>query len=471
MADQVPQGELRTFDSDLVNTTRAHIDQTFHLRIADLGELARIPGIAWESFPADQVIHSAEAVAAKLKQLNFFDEVSLERAEYSEGLGAPAVLARRAAKQGFPHVLLYAHHDVQPPGDEAAWQSAPFVPELRGERLYGRGVADDKSGVVTHLAAIDALHSLEIDQNLGLTVFIEGEEEAGSPSFDAFLANFRDKLRADVIVVADSGNWDLETPALTTSLRGLTSLVIEVRTLDHAVHSGMFGGPIPDAMTAMIRLLASLHHSDGSVAIAGLKRTPIQELPYPETRLREESGLLEGVSLLGGESILQSNWGGPAVTVIGLDYPSVAMSSNTLIPAVRAKISVRLAPDELPERALDLLKHHLQEHVPFGAQLSFHEVELGPGFLAPTGPTAELAKQAFAASWGTPPVEIGVGGSIPFISKFQDLFPNAEILVTGVEDPDSRAHAPNESQHLPTLKRAMLAEALLLRKLNRQKGV
>lgn len=471
MEDQLPSNDSGPFDSDLVDTTRVQIDQTFHLRIADLGELARIPGIAWESFPADQVVKSAEAVAAKLRQLEFFEEVSVERAQYAEGLGAPAVLARRAAKPGFPHVLLYAHHDVQPPGDVAAWQSDPFIPELRGDRLFGRGVADDKSGIVTHIAAIEALCSLEPEQNLGLTVFIEGEEEAGSPSFDAFLEKFRDKLQADVIIVADSGNWDLETPALTTSLRGLTSLVIELRTLDHAVHSGMFGGPVPDAMTAMIRLLASLHSPDGSVAISGLKRTPIQELPYSEPRLREESGLLDGVALLGNDSILQSNWGGPAVTVIGLDYPTVAMSSNTLMPAVRAKISVRLAPDESPEDALELLKQHLIEHVPFGAQLSFQDVELGPGFFAPSGPTSELAKEAFAASWGKPPVEIGVGGSIPFISKFQDVFPKAEILVTGVEDPDSRAHSPNESQHLPTLKRAMLAEALLLRKLNRSKGV
>lgn len=457
--------------NDLLAECKAHIDQTFHLRLADLGELAKIPGIAWASFPAENVAASASAVAKKFSDLDFFESVSIERVEYEDGLGAPAVLAYRPARSGHKHILLYAHHDVQPPGDESAWEGHPFIPELRGDRLYGRGVADDKSGIVTHLAALDTLISSTVDPNLGVTVFIEGEEEAGSPSFDAFLKRHEHTLNADVIVVADSGNWDLETPALTTSLRGLVSLVIEVQTLDHAVHSGMFGGPVPDAMTALIKLLATLHDSAGNVAIAGLKKSKVQELPYSESRLRDESGLLDGVQVIGSDSILQSNWGGPAVTVIGIDYPSVAVSSNTLLPKARAKVSVRLAPDEVPSDALDALKSHLTEHVPFGAQLTFHEVELGPGYSAKDGPASRLAKSAFEAAWGVPPVEIGVGGSIPFISKFQEVFPNAEILVTGVEDPDSRAHAPNESQHLPTLKRAMIAESLLLRKLDAEKSV
>lgn len=476
MHDTNPATSESAFSAELVATTRSFIDENFHLRIADLGQLAKIAGIAWPSFPSENVQQSAAAVAEKLAAFGFFDSVSILTADYAGAngetlTGAPAVVARKAGSPGYPHVLLYAHHDVQPPGDGSAWLSEPFIPELRGDRLYGRGVADDKSGIVTHLAAIGALIQLEHQQNIGLTVFIEGEEEAGSPSFDAFLAQYREQLQADVIVVADSGNWDLETPALTTSLRGLVSLVIEVQTLEHAVHSGMFGGPAPDAMTAMIRLLGTLHAPNGDVAIDGLKRARVQELDYPEARFRSELGLLEGVEVIGSDSILQSNWGGPAVTVIGIDYPSVAQSSNTLIPAVKAKVSVRLAPDEIPQQALEALKRHLEKHLPFGAKLTYHEVELGPGFFAPGGEVSNLAKASFAAAWGRPAVEIGVGGSIPFISKFQSTFPAAEILVTGVEDPDSRAHSPNESQHLPTLKRAMVAEALLLRKLNQQKGV
>lgn len=460
------------FTPEAVAEVVDHLDRTFHLRLADLGELAKIPGIAWPSFPLDEVARSAAAVAAKVEALNFFDTVSIERAEYGDGsTGAPAVLARRAAKPGYPHVLLYAHHDVQPPGDESAWQSSPFIPELKGDRLYGRGVADDKSGIVTHLSAIDTLIALDAELNVGVTLFIEGEEEAGSPSFDAFLNKYQQALEADLIVVADSGNWDLETPALTTSLRGLVSQVIELQTLDHAVHSGMFGGPVPDAMTAMVRLLSTLHDEAGEVAITGLKRTRVAELDYPESRLRAESGLLPGVSTLGSDSILQSNWGGPAVTVIGIDYPSVAMSSNTLLPSVRAKISVRIAPDEIPSEALEHLRAHLIGHTPFGARLELLETELGPGFFATGGQNAIIAKAAMQAAWQKPAVEIGVGGSIPFISKFKEVFPLAEILVTGVEDPDSRAHSPNESQHLPTLRRAMIAEGLLLRKLNAKNSI
>ena len=469
-SDQNPES-TPPIDPELIRQNTTFVDQTFHLRLADLGELSKIPSVAWPSFPSEEVQRSAEAVARKLEALGLFDSVSIERAEYSGGVGYPAVLARRAAKPGFPHVLLYAHHDVQPPGDESEWHSTPFIPELKGDRLYGRGVADDKSGIVTHLSALAALKELSTDLNLGITVFIEGEEEAGSPSFESFLEKHRASLESDVIVVADSGNWDTDTPALTTSLRGLVSQVIEVQTLDHAVHSGMFGGPVPDAMTAMIRLLATLHDSTGSVAIEGLKRVEVAELDYPEERLREESGLLDGVSTIGVDSILKSNWGGPAVTVIGIDYPSVSMSSNTLLPKVRAKISVRLAPNQEPSEALVHLRTHLTNHTPFGARLTFEDVELGPGFFAEVGPVSNLARAAFEQAWGKPAVEIGVGGSIPFISKFKELFPKAEILVTGVEDPDSRAHSPNESQHLPTLRRAMIAEGMILTALNGKKSV
>lgn len=453
----------------LILSSTAAIEANFHLRLADLGQLARVPGIAWPSFDPAQLQKSAELVAAKFDNLDFFETVKIERVGYENFMGAPAILARRAGKPGYPHVLLYAHHDVQPPGDADAWMSEPFTPELRGDRLYGRGVADDKAGVVTHLAAIETLRALESDQNLGVTLFIEGEEEAGSPSFDNFLTKFADELRADVIVVADSGNWDTETPALTTSLRGLVSQVIELKTLDHAVHSGMFGGPVLDAMTAMIGLLASLHDKTGDVAIAGLKRSTVKALDYSEARLREESGLLEDVQVLGRDSILQSNWGNPAVTVIGIDYPSVSMSSNTLHPSVKAKISVRIAPDEVPAEALLALRAHLEANLAFGSRLEYHDVELGPGFYAKDSAASRIAKAAFEAAWQRPAVEIGVGGSIPFIAKFQEKFVDAQILVTGVEDPDSRAHSPNESLHLPTLKRAMISESLLLRTLNASK--
>jgi acetylornithine deacetylase/succinyl-diaminopimelate desuccinylase-like protein len=377
-------------------------------------------------------------------------------------MGSPAVVARRAGKPNRPHVLLYAHHDVQPPGDSALWDTDPFTATLKGDRLFGRGVSDDKSGIITHLYAIRALKSLAEEIDLGVSIFIEGEEEAGSDSFENFLAENRSDLAADLIIVADSGNWTTEIPALTTSLRGVVSQVFTVKTLDHAVHSGMYGGPLPDAMTAMVKVLASLTTNEGDVAIPGLRSTRCENVEMPESDFAEFAGLLDGVRPMGTKSLVQQIWGEPAVTIIGIDAPSVALSSNTAQPAISAKVSLRIAPDQDPAEALGLLQQHLIENAPFGAHLELGAVEKGPGYLAKDGWGSTLAHEVFSAVWPQKSVSIGIGGSIPFISTFAQLFPNAEILVTGVEEPDSRAHSPNESQHLPTLKRAMAAEALLL---------
>jgi acetylornithine deacetylase/succinyl-diaminopimelate desuccinylase-like protein len=358
--------------------------------------------------------------------------------------------------------LLYAHHDVQPPGDSALWETDPFTATLKGDRLFGRGVSDDKSGIITHLYAIRTLQELAEQVDLGITIFIEGEEEAGSESFDNFLEQNRKDLAADLIIVADSANWSTEIPALTTSLRGVVSQVFTVRTLDHAVHSGMFGGPLPDAMTAMVKLLASLTTAAGDVAIKGLRSTKCDDLPLGEAEFSALAGLLDGVKPMGTKSLVQQTWGEPAVTVIGIDAPTVALSSNTAQPSISAKVSLRIAPDQDPAEALKLLQQHLIDHAPFGAHVELGAVEKGPGYLAKEGWGSKLAHEAFTAAWPQESVNIGIGGSIPFISTFASMFPDAEIMVTGVEEPDSRAHSPNESQHLPTLKRAMTAEALLL---------
>jgi cysteinylglycine-S-conjugate dipeptidase len=241
--------------------------------IADLSRLVRIPSVSWAAFDPANVETSAHAVADLLTQLGVFDSVEVKRAAIGETdvLGQPAVLARRAARNGKPTVMLYAHHDVQPPGHDEDWDSLPFEPTVRGDRLYGRGASDDKAGVLTHVAAIRALiETVGPDFDLGLVLFIEGEEEFGSRSFKNFLLDNRDALAADVIVVADSDNWDIDTPALTVRLRGNVTFRLTVRTLEHASHSGMFGGAVPDAMLAMIRLLATLHDENGSVAVDGL---------------------------------------------------------------------------------------------------------------------------------------------------------------------------------------------------------
>ncbi|MEN9287892.1 MAG: hypothetical protein RLZ88_562 [Actinomycetota bacterium] len=445
------------------------VDQLFPSAIAELGRLVRIPGIAWDAFDANNLELSAAAVAKLLTDLQVFELVEVRRAEIEPGkLGAPAVIATRAARNGRPTVLLYAHHDVQPPGDDEQWQTPPFQPTLVEGRLFGRGAADDKAGIVAHLTAIKSLAiALQGDIDLGISIFIEGEEEAGSPSFRKFLEENRADLAADLIVVADSANWTTEIPALTTSLRGLVSQVVEIQTLDHAVHSGMFGGAIPDAMTAMIKLLGTLHDADGNVAVEGLVTAAPSALEYTDEALRADSGLLPEVSQLGTGSVADRIWNKPAITVIGIDAQTVALSSNTMLPSVRAKISMRIAPGDSPDSALAALQAHLRANTPFGARLTLGETELGKPFAA-DGETwsQRLASQALTAAWNRESVNIGIGGSIPFIADLTEVFPKAQILVTGVEDPDSRAHSPNESLHVDTLRRAILAEALVLLEAN-----
>jgi len=450
-------------DKSIIDGATEFVDAKFEEAVQQLTELVRIPGIAWDSFDPADLQRSAEAVKAALQSLDFFDFVEIRSAPRPDGnQGAPAVLARRAGSADAPHVLLYAHHDVQPPGDRSLWKSEPFEATKVGERLFGRGASDDKAGIITHLYAIEALASLAAEQRLGVTVFIEGEEEAGSESFLNFLETNQADLQADLIIVADSGNWSTEVPALTASLRGVVSQNFTLKTLDHALHSGMYGGPLPDAMTAMVKLLATLTDSNGDVAIRGLASDETSGPEVSLEQLRQESGLLDGVDRMGSKPITQQIWGEPAVTVIGLDAPSVAVSSNTALPEVTARVSLRLAPSEDPARGLELLKEHLTTHAPFGAEVTFGAHEMGPGYFAKQGWASKLGHEILSEVWPEPSVDIGVGGSIPFISHFASLFPEAQILVTGVEEPDSRAHSPNESQHLPTLKRAMTAEAALL---------
>jgi acetylornithine deacetylase/succinyl-diaminopimelate desuccinylase-like protein len=424
----------------------------------DLEALVRIESVSADPSRAAEVQRSAEAVAELFRAENF-EDVQIVSA-LDDG-SAPAVIARKPAPEGKPTVLLYAHHDVQPENDHAEWDSPPFEPTERDGRLYARGAADDKAGIVAHLGAIRALGD---DLGVGVTMFIEGEEEVGSDTLSDLLAQHSDFLAADVIVIADSGNWDIGVPALTTSLRGLVRVDVGVRTLTHAVHSGMWGGLVPDAMMALTRLLTTLHDDDGSVAVKGLHHGQAAEVDYPEDRLRAESGIAEGVHYIGRGSVVERLWTQPSLTVTGLDAPKVDGASNTLVPSARAKISLRIAPGDTTDNAVDRLREHLEEHVPWGAELSFEVVDTGEATqIDATGPAYDAARQAFTDAWdGTPPIDMGVGGSIPFIAEFLETFPRASVLVTGVEDPDTRAHGANEGLHLAEFERVCLAETLLL---------
>ncbi|MGO0576372.1 dipeptidase [Ornithinimicrobium panacihumi] len=426
---------------------------------SDLEALTRIPSVSLDSFDQQHVEDSAVAVADLLRAEGLETEIVREG-------GRPAVIGYLPAPEGAPTVLLYAHHDVQPPGDDAEWDTPVFEPTQVGERLYGRGVADDKAGVMAHVAALRAHDGRP---PVGVTVFVEGEEEVGSDSLPTILERHGDRLACDAIVLADSHNWKIGVPALTTTLRGLVRVVVEVRALDHGVHSGMFGGPVPDGLTALCRLLATLHDEAGDVAVPGLKTSEATDLDYSEDDLRADSGLTEGVSPIGTGSFLSRMWTKPSMTVIGIDAPSVDKAANLLTPVGRAKLSMRIHPSESPETAYLALKKHLEDNAPWGCRVTVTHDDDGAGFEAASeGPVYDVARSAFRDAWGgVEPVDIGVGGSIPFVAAFAEKFPEAAILVTGVEDPDTRAHAANESLHLGEFEKVCLAEALLLDRLGR----
>ncbi|KAA0976328.1 dipeptidase [Paeniglutamicibacter gangotriensis] len=445
----------------------SHVDTDFDRIVTELRNLVAIPGIAWESFDPNQLDRSAEAVAQLVRDAGM-EQVEILRVPTATGaMGGPAIVANRPAANGKPTILLYAHHDVQPPGDEQLWNTKPFEATEIDGRLYGRGAADDKAGIMVHIAALRAVLDTVADFGLGVTFFLEGEEEAGSPSFRRFLETHRDRLEADVIVVADSSNWKVGVPALTTSLRGMVGGVVEVRTLGHAVHSGMFGGPVLDAPTVAARLISTFHDAQGNVAIEGLVSNDNAVVDYPEDAFRADSSVLDSVLLAGSGNIADRLWNKPALSIIGMDIPSVAVSSNTLLPSTRFKLSLRVAPGQDPETATEAVRAHIMSQDLGGAQVTFESDEAGQSFATDTAaPAAQASLWALGEAWGVPAVETGIGGSIPFISDLLEVFPAAQILVTGVEDPDSRAHSANESLHLGDFRNAILAEALLLARLN-----
>lgn len=426
---------------------------------ADLENLVRIESVWADPDRRGEVQRSAEEVAKLLSDAGFGDVRIV-----AEG-GAPAVIAHHPPPPGAPTVLLYAHHDVQPEGDRSQWHSEPFEPTERDGRLYGRGTADDKAGIATHLAAFRAHGG---NPPVGVTVFVEGEEESGSPSLSRLLAAHRDALAADVIVIADSDNWSTEVPSLTVSLRGLADCIVEVATLDHGLHSGMWGGVVPDALSVLVRLLASLHDDEGNVAVDGLHESTAAPVEYTPERVRADTGLLDGVQEIGSGSVAQRLWAKPAITVVGIDTTPIAKASNTLTPRARAKVSMRVAPGGDAAEHLAALTRHLEQHTPWGAQVTVTPGDVGePYAIDASGPVYDAARDAFRQAWGNDAIDAGVGGSIPFIAAFASAFPDAEILVTGVEDPDTQAHSINESLHLGVLERAATAEALLLDRLAR----
>ncbi|MFN2536954.1 MAG: dipeptidase [Mycobacteriales bacterium] len=421
---------------------------------ADLEALARIPSISSEPEHREDVRTAIDQVAELAL------DAGAQQVDVVDAGGHPALIATWPAPHGMPTVLLYAHADVQPTGPLEEWTSPPFEPTERDGRLYGRGAADDKAGVLMHLAVLRAFGG---NPPVGVVLFIEGEEEIGSPTLPLLLAQHKDALRSDVIVIADSANAAVDVPAFTTSLRGLVDLFVEVKLLERPVHSGLFGGPIADALTILCRLLATLHDADGNVAIDGLHIGTSEVPDVPHEVYRADTTLVASGQLIGCGSLVERMWDKPAVSVLGIDAPSTAQASNVLLPRARAKVSLRIAPGDEASTAMKALTEHLESHVEWGAEITVTEGSAGDPFsLETSGAVYDLARRTFAEAYGNAAVETGIGGSIPFIAEFARAYPGATVLVTGVGDPASRWHGIDESLDLAMWERACLAEALLL---------
>ena len=376
----------------------------------------------------------------------------------------PAVVGRVEGPPGAPTVLLYAHHDVQPVGDLGQWRSDPFTLTPREGRWYGRGAADDKGGIAVHL---EALRALGPDLPVSVAVLIEGEEEIGSPTLATLLAQHAELLRADLVLAPDAVNAGPSAPTLTVSLRGMLNVLVTVRTAERPVHSGIYGGAVPDALNALVRLLSTLTDEHGAVAIDGLHRGSDRAGGPDADRVRAEAGLLPGVAFVGRGCMADRLWDGPALAIIGIDAPNAAGAANVLVPTARAAIGIRLAPDEDPAAALSALKVHVVARIPWGAQVDIETVAMGRGWRAPAAsPHLALAHDVLAEAFGTAAVSVGVGGGIPFVATVLDAMPQADILVTAVQDPSTQAHAPDESVAHSALIAATRAEIELLRRLS-----
>jgi acetylornithine deacetylase/succinyl-diaminopimelate desuccinylase-like protein len=441
---------------ELTAAVDAGLDATLGL----LTELVAIPSVSSEPARAGDVAASVDRVAELARQAGAAD-VDVVRADG----GAPGLIARWPAPSGAPTVLLYAHADVQPTGDPAAWTSPPFQATPRDGRLYGRGAADDKAGIAAHLAAIAAHGSRP---PVGVTLFVEGEEEIGSPTITALLDRHAAELAADVVLIADSSNHRVDVPAFTAMLRGLVDCTVEVRTLASAQHSGVFGGLFPDALTVLCRLLATVHDEDGAVAVAGLvEEGPVPDVEEDEATVRAAAGVLDGVQAIGRGGVAARLASRPAISVLAVDAPRVSEAANVLVPAASALVSLRIPPTQDAEEAMAALRAHLQAHVPWGAHLTVTPRSAGqPIHLPPSGPAADVAVEAFRDAWeGVSPVQIGLGGSIPLVAELAERYPAATVLVVGPGDPASAWHGIDESVDLGVLRRLALAEALLLERL------
>lgn len=451
------------------------IESGFAETLRDLVALARIPSVSAPGYPAQEVARCAEAVA------DLLERSGLEHVELIRPAGAhPYVLADWLhAGPERPTLLLYAHYDVQPPGRAERWKSPAFEPTLRDGRLYGRGVVDDKAGLLVLAGAIRAWLAGDGRLPVNVKLVVEGEEEAGSTHLAEFLESQRERLAADVIVLTDTANFDTGIPALTTSLRGLVNIDVRVRALDHPLHSGMWGGAVRDAATALAILLGRMFGPDGEVVIPGFdddvpvsttaQLAEIRSLPFDESAFRADAGLVAGARLAANDrySAYELIWTRPALAITALEAMPLAESANQLVDVAAARVGVRLAPGQDAERMRELMMDFLRRDPPFGVAIELACGSASPGWRRdPSGPDIEAARRALALGYGRPAVCIGCGGSIPFVGPFSRVLDGAPALLLGLEDPICNAHSENESLHVGDFRSALRAAAHLFDELS-----
>ena len=427
----------------------------------DLAELVAIPSVADESqFPVEECSRAAQWVLDAFRAAGIPEVAMLETCD-----GSKAVVGHAPGPDGAPTVLLYTHYDVQPPLDDAAWQTPPFeLTEVNG-RWYGRGAADCKGNIVMQLTALRALRGADFP--VGIKIVSEGSEEQGTGGLDALIVANPDLLRADAILVCDTGNAQSGEPTVTTSLRGLANMVVTVQTLESELHSGMFGGAAPDALAALIGMLASLHDQDGNTTISGLDSTQSWDgLDYSVDRFRRDSRVLDGVALAGAASVADMVWARPAVTVLGIDCPPVVGSTVAIQAKASARLSLRVPPGTEAPAALDALLSHLRDAAPWNARVTFRPEGAGSPFRASvTGVAYTALTVAMESAYGREAGEAGQGGSIPVCNVFAQTYPEAEVMLIGVEEPGCLIHAPNESVDPLEIENMALVIALFLRQL------
>ncbi|MGZ5351366.1 MAG: M20/M25/M40 family metallo-hydrolase [Actinomycetota bacterium] len=444
------------------NALRTKVSDDMPRTIDDLSRLVAIPSIGYPGYDPAHVRASAELTRDILAAAGATGARLIEL-----GDGHPAVFAEILGPEGAPTILLYAHHDVQPEGDPAAWTTGPFAPEIRDGRLYGRGAADDKAGIAVHAAALRALDVHEgAPLPVTVKIVVEGEEECSTEHLPDLVRGQGDLLKADVAIVADGGNYRTGVPTIGTSVRGVTDCRVTVSVLPIAQHSGANGGPIPDAITALARMIATLHDDDGNVSIRGLHSFEWTGMQVPEDEFREESRVFDSVRMIGSGSLADRLLSKPAVNVLGFDAPPVAGSSNQIVPTASARVSLRLAPGDDPVAGRDVLVAHLREAAPWGVRVEIEADEAGQGYLVDTTTDAFAAcRNALAQAFEADVVEIGSGGSIPLVPMLAETFPGMAVLIIGAGDERSNYHSIDESVDLGDLERLALAEALLIRNL------